>query len=536
MRSNTKVRRGSTCFRNGGSEQKLRPGIQKAKNLARTKCGLTEKHWRPGMDDAKHVASYDGLKGASGRRVYYRAERFDPKHLFIGKGPDTFVDGQLHRLINLSMSGIATLDQTDSHSEQDVGRVVPIELRIENTPLHEGHGEIVRVEKNYAGSKVALRLTDHYLNIERLTSQYREHILKRELARGRTDRQSELSKEYRLLCSDALHLLRRYRLILSEWETKNRNDRQDPRYGREMLDLATEQILPQWRHLSETANVFIDDFMKDPELLTIAKEYTELVLSPEMQVGPIWRRSYEKPLGYPGDYQVMQYVYSWQDEGDTLYGKMVHRLGLNALECVAARMSMIQQIIGQEMLNIPGSGQINITNLACGAAQETVNYLSQGHLLRPVRFTLIDQDKDALSFAYEQTFPHAIRHNGQVRLHCLHCSFTDLMNGGPLANDLPPQHLIYSVGLFDYLKARRAESLIQSLYSDLKPGGLLVIGNLKLGPKAGRWAAEMICDWTMFYRTEQEMRDLAKSIPSKNIELRSDRTDRVYLLCIRKPK
>ena len=301
------------------------------------------------------------------------------------------------------------------------------------------------------------------------------------------------------------------------------------------MDLASEQILPSWRGLAEAANDYIDEFIDDPRGLELAKEFTELVLTPEIIAGPIWRRSYEKPLGYPGDFKVMNYVYSWLDEGDNLYGKLCHRLGLDALECVATRMSMVQQIIAQESIDKPGNRPINITNLACGSAQEVENYFSQERLLRPVNFTLIDQDEQALTDAYEKTFRHAIRLNGRARLQCLHTSFTELMKGGELSSNPPPQDLIYSVGLFDYLKERRARNLLDTLYDRLAPGGLLVIGNLKLSPTAGRWAGEMICDWSMIYRTEEEMKGLINGIEADKVELLTDRTDKIYLMCLRKP-
>ncbi len=480
------------------------------------------------------MANYEDLRGASGQQIYYRAERFDPKQLFGDHGPDTFIDGAQHKLLNLSISGIATLDHTSSHNEQTVGETLPIGMRIENTPLHEGYGRVVRVEQTAAGSKLAIKLIDNSLDISRISHQYKEYNLKRALNQGRLEHLVLADPGYRLLCADALHLLRAHKSILLDWEEKNADKQHDPRYGRDFLDLAAQQILPEWRELSEKANDFIDKIIDDPRALEPAKRFTEMVLTPEIIAGPIWRRSYEKPLGYPGDFRVMDYVYSWQDQGKNLYSQLNHRLGLDSLDCVAERMTMVQQIIGQEVIEKTGDGPVNITNLACGSAQEVVNYLGQGRLLRPVSFTLIDQDHNALAYAYERAFPHTIRFTGQAKLHCLHSSFMELMKGGTIAKSLPPQDMIYTVGLFDYLKARRAENLLTTLFESLAPGGLLVIGNLKASRKMGRWAAEMICDWPMIYRTEQEMLDMAKKIKAENIQLLTDRTDKVYLLLLRK--
>ena len=264
------------------------------------------------------MANYEDLKGAAGQQIYYRAERFNPKHLFGDQGPATFIDGTQHQLLNLSLSGLATLDRTNSHDEQSIGETVPIGMRIENTPLHEGYGRVVRVEQTPAGSTMAIKLVDKGLDISKISYQYREYNLKRALNQGRREHLVLADPGYRLLCADALHLLRAHKSILLDWEEKNADKRHDPRYGHDFLDLAAHQILPEWRELSEKANDFIDQVIDNPQALEPAKRFTEMVLTPEITAGPIWHRSYEKPLGYPGDFLVMDYVYSWKDQGDNL--------------------------------------------------------------------------------------------------------------------------------------------------------------------------------------------------------------------------
>jgi hypothetical protein len=68
--------------------------------------------------------------------------------------------------------------------------------------------------------------------------------------------------------------------------------------------------------------------MDTPDVLRATKLFTEQVLTPEFMGGPIWNRSYRKPFGYPGDFQMMNYVYEWLPRGATVYEKLLHRLGL----------------------------------------------------------------------------------------------------------------------------------------------------------------------------------------------------------------
>ena len=59
----------------------------------------------------------------------------------------------------------------------------------------------------------------------------------------------------------------------------------------------------------------------------------------------------------------------------------------------------------------------------------------------------MDQETQALGYAYDRAYPPLLKLNGSARLQCLNISFTDILraNGGLQA--APPQDLIYSVGL-----------------------------------------------------------------------------------------
>ena len=53
------------------------------------------------------MRTYEELVGAEGRRVFYRAERFDARDLFPRRTPAVVVDGERFELENISMTGLA---------------------------------------------------------------------------------------------------------------------------------------------------------------------------------------------------------------------------------------------------------------------------------------------------------------------------------------------------------------------------------------------------------------------------------------------
>jgi len=478
--------------------------------------------------------NYEQLSGATGRRMFYRAERFNAKSLFRGLLPTTEIGNVSHHLADLSISGLAAINRTEN-SRLTVGQEVPIDLRVNNTPLHSGMGRIVRAEPTFAGTKVAVNFVDGHLDIPALMSRHREQTLRHRLNDEFVPESELLSPEYRLMCMDFLHTLRQYKSALQRWVQDEQQTQTAAPLETEMVALCEEHFKTKWQAFQRQANRLIEEARGCPGALDAMKQFTESVLTPDLIDGPIWNRAYEKPLGYPGDHMVMNYVYSWDDAGTSIGGKFSHRLGLDALECVATRMTMMQSIIAKELNSFGKDDEILVTNLACGTAQEIVNTLAQPTLPTKMTFSLIDQDESALTYAYENAYPHAVKHKEGAAVQCFHSSFTELMKGGALTNFLPPQHLIYSLGLFDYLRPKRAKSLVNSLYRYVRPGGLLVIGNLKKSIHSGLWAGEMICDWTMFYRTEQEMRDMVEGLRYDRLEVKTDKTDRIYLLCLRKP-
>jgi hypothetical protein len=277
--------------------------------------------------------------------------------------------------------------------------------------------------------------------------------------------------------------------------------------------------------------------MNEPDLMAAAKDFTECVLTPEFMAGRIWDRSYNKPLGYPGDFETMNCVYKWQPQGNNVFEKLVDRIGLDVAECIATRMVMVQQAIAETVADVPESGApARILSLGCGPAQEISNYLDAKSLPRPVEITLVDQDQDALSHAYEKSYPKVMAKDDGSTIRCLQLSFVELMKLGKIFVALPPQDIIYTVGLVDYLSTSRVQDLTHSLYEKLAGGGRLLIGNMADVEMGNQWPMEFICDWGLHYRNKAEMRGFAKRLPENaKIDVTSDSTGRVHMLQIEKP-
>lgn len=479
---------------------------------------------------------YEDLSGAEGQGIRYRPERFQARALFGQFPPEAEIGGAAYKILDLSMSGLSVAVRRDQPGFGEPGAELEVRLLDQDAELFRGRARVCRVETTPFHTKVALHLIAGYLDVPKTVAQHRKLLVQHTVAAG-----PYVDPRYREHCADVLHLLRRHRAALDEVGHSPVSDYVDrEKLEAELLPLCEERMLPEWRELWLAGNALAAPIMADPEQLRAVKRYTELVLTPEFMPGPLWRRGYEKPLGYPGDFEMMNSVYAWNREGQTAYGKLLHRIGLDVAECISTRMVLMQQAIAEAVAGKCGAhpnddDPVRITSLGCGSAQEVLGYLRIKSRPRRVEFTLIDQDEAALSCAYARTYPEVVRLGDAASVNCLHISFSQVMRAGPLFQKLPLQDLIYSVGLVDYLSARRARALVTDLYDQLAPGGLLIVGNMRDTPHGNLWPLEFISDWSLIYRDAAEMREMAAGINPSGVELQTDPTGRIYLLRVRKP-
>lgn len=484
------------------------------------------------------MRTYEQLTGAKGRKVFYRAERYRADHLFKDIVPAVELGADRAALKDLSMTGLAAQSGEQDYWEGRIGDEIPVRLSVADDTLFEGSGRIRRVEPSGVRTMVGVELTTGYVDIPTVVSSHDQILLARSLNDPQFGTASNILPEYRELSAEIVYLFRSYRDLLARFEERLGDLPQAERDKRLMdaLIACEDKMVPQWQELWYRGNDITFPMLNDPIALAEHKRYTEQVLTPDFMPGPVMRRCYEKPLGYPGDYQIMNYVYRWEKIGDTPYEKLLHRIGVETGACVGTRLRMTQKLLAEKIAEAPSDKPMNITNLGCGSAYEVADYLKIDQLARPVNFTLIDQDHDALSYAYEHAHPQVVRHNGKARIQCLQASFAQLLKAGPLFNSLPPQHIIYSLGLYDYLSARRAKALTHDLYDQVTPGGYLVLANVKVGRETCMWPLEFITDWSLVYRTAEDMWDMVDGLDCERISLEEDETKCVYVMVVRKPE
>lgn len=482
------------------------------------------------------MLAYEELKGSSGRQMFFRPRRYDATELFSDTPPKVAINTASFRMGNISLTGMSAAANQSVEVDFGEGEIVPIDIVQAGISILESKARIVRCERHAFGTKVALNFLDGTVDFNSLLRRNAQARITQQLTTLDPDASSVISTEYRAHSADVIRFLRSYRAIV-DTSLQSLAHRNPGAAADEIFAMCDQRIIPQWRSLWRRGNDLVRGVDADKKQLEAWKEFTELVLTPEFNNGPVWWRSYFKPAGYPGDFEIMNYVYDWQREGKDIYGQLLHRIGLDVSECITTRMQVVKKVIGEVILAKGFDNCAHILSLGCGSAREVQLHLEDTNAVdSPVVFTLIDQEEKALAYAYDKSYPLTLSRKKKAKVQALNVSFTDVLRGGRWLDDIGPQDLIYSVGLIDYLVDKRARALCERLYERLRPGGLLIIGNMNETGLSNYWPMEFITDWHLYYRTEADMLAWTGSMANCQAWTETESTNRVRLLFVQKPR
>ena len=481
------------------------------------------------------MLAYEELKGSHGREVWVRATRYDARKLFPNVPPRVNVGSSWFKLHNISLGGLAVVCNHTTEDIPEIGEIVPLSIQQSGLPIFEGNARVARRETTVFGSKIAFTLVNGFIEFDKLLSRNLQARIAAQSALIGGETVVPVAQEYRAFCADFLKMFGSFRDLLQE------NHKLAKSFEREFdadaaYNACEARLLQNWRAMWRAGNDLVRGVMADPAALDATKMFTEIVITPEMRHGAFQERSYAKPLGYPGDFELMNQIYDWRRVGASVYDMLVHRAGLDTAECVKTRMEIVLESIASVVAEKGAARTARILSLGCGPAREVELYLSSKNLHgRRVEFTLVDQEQAALNYALEKTYPHVLVSAGHANVQCLNLSFIDIFRSavGTFGN-LPPQDLIYSVGLLDYLADRRVKTIVQRLYSMLTPGGLMILGNMNDTGLSTLWPMEFIVDWPLYYRTEADMLGWTQGLGCAKAWTTTDATDRVRLLYIQK--
>lgn len=241
-----------------------------------------------------------------------------------------------------------------------------------------------------------------------------------------------------------------------------------------------------------------------------------------------------KPRGYAGDSAMMRMVYEREFKGPQLFSKFMHRHPLETAAAHAVRNR--RALVAKAIHELPRSPQRKprVLSVACGPMSELHQVLPTRDELERYEFVLLDQDPLALADAQHTIIEVEQRLGGRVAATLVRDSVRTMLRTADLSRRWGHFDFIYSMGLFDYLTEPVARAVISKLYEALAPGGELLIGNFHQG-NPSRIYMEYWMDWVIYYRDEEEFRELAADLPGATSSLFFEETGSQMFLSVKKP-
>ncbi len=242
----------------------------------------------------------------------------------------------------------------------------------------------------------------------------------------------------------------------------------------------------------------LQGIFSDDQIQTIRNSFGD-ALSPETIQG--W--AYHKPLGYAGDFQIIEKIYTHHTSSNPHLAKwdtFFH--SQPAPRAVRNRLSFFLDQVWKSKMESPSF--CRVLNVASGPGRdmrETLKFMGPSGL----QIDCVEQDGEAIKHSQNlcQRFLSNIQFHHQ--------------NAFRFSTD-HSYNLIWSAGLFDYFNDHVFQRVLKKYFSFLKPKGRLVVGNFT-DENPSRGYMELF-QWNLFHRSAKHLNQLAKNCGFQDRQIR----------------
>jgi extracellular factor (EF) 3-hydroxypalmitic acid methyl ester biosynthesis protein len=273
------------------------------------------------------------------------------------------------------------------------------------------------------------------------------------------------------------------------------------------------------------------------------ESYMRQHLHPLVLGAPFAHRTFYKPLGYAGDYEMVNMIARDGQEGGSLFAKVLNCWFLRQPPAVAHRnrLAYLAQCVETETLRAVRLGRkARVFDFACGPAIEVQRFLEDSPMREQVELTLADFNRETLDHV-RKALDDIKERSGrkftvQIQKKTVHQLIKEGLKPAVSGDSAKREYdFVYCTGLFDYLPDHTCRQLMDIFYDLVMPGGLLVATNVEPSNPRRNGMAYLL-DWHLIYRTAQDLRGLKPGrAPDDAMYVRSDATGVNLFLEIRKP-
>jgi extracellular factor (EF) 3-hydroxypalmitic acid methyl ester biosynthesis protein len=359
---------------------------------------------------------------------------------------------------------------------------------------------------------------------------------------GQWQRVYKVMPEFKVILADMQTFLSDLRLWLDQMELQIRSAPNGDRgeMERDAVREIGEAMVPAFNNLHERLEELSGTIPE--ELRPAHQNLSRRQLHPLTLCSPFAYRTYSKPLGYAGDYEMVNMIARDPFEGGSLFAKVVNFWFLSQWPATAHRnrIDFLKNSLRQETLRGMRQGKpLRIFNLGCGPAREIQQFLAEATLCNHTNLTLVDFNEETVQHI-TSTLNQIKRESGaQTPIQVIKRSVHHIIKDGnkpSVGTDTAKYDFVYCAGLFDYLSDRTCRQLMSIFYNWLAPGGLVLATNVN-DTKPFRHMLEFVLDWHLIYRDKKSALGLLpETARPDDARIQEDETGVNVFIEVRKPE
>ncbi len=248
----------------------------------------------------------------------------------------------------------------------------------------------------------------------------------------------------------------------------------------------------------------------DPEDSVIHRNFAQTALHPLLLRAPFVYRTFAKPMGYAGDYEMVNQILADPRQGHSTYFQVVNTMFLKSAVAEAHR-NRINILV--EYLNRAAEvaereqRAVHILNVGCGPAVEIQRFIEQNPRPERLVFTLLDFSQETLAYTRGQIEETCRRNGKTARVEYVQESVHELLKRASRRDNVTGTtefDYVYCAGLFDYLSDKVCARLIQYFVSRSRPSGRILVTNVHAS-NPERNGMEHLLEWHLIYRDEAQL-------------------------------
>lgn len=266
-------------------------------------------------------------------------------------------------------------------------------------------------------------------------------------------------------------------------------------------------------------NTLREQIIQEPDIKDAIGTYIFRETFPFYMQSSFFDRAFRRPGGYVSDCYITDLLCQNEPEGDGHLGIYLDRWirSLPTFLALKNRGGIITDTIKQLAENWSAEDPMPVTSLSSGSAPEILDLYFQSSPPN-VHVTCIDFNHQDLSNAANVALKWGFRDNLtfiQDNLFLLAEGYSHI--------DIPPQQMIYSISMANYLRDREMIRILDWIYDRLLPNGTVILGNF-YAANPDRVLLEHILEWHSIYRSAEDLEKLfsRSKFRSLTVEIQSD--------------